>query len=100
LGLDLGVFEIRAHAPHERVLARRQMPGAQWFPGTRLNYAGRLLGRDEDRDRTAVVARSQTRPPIELTFGELREQVPRARAGLESANASGRERLGAAKFGN
>ena len=30
----------------------------------------------------AVVARSQTREPIELTFGELREQVARARAGL------------------
>ena len=30
-----------------------------------------------------MVAHSQTRAPIELTFGELREQVARARAGLE-----------------
>ena len=31
----------------------------------------------------AVVARSNTREPIELTFGELRDQVARARAGLQ-----------------
>ena len=31
----------------------------------------------------AIVAHSQTRPPFEVTFGELREQVARARAGLE-----------------
>jgi acetoacetyl-CoA synthetase len=76
-------FEVRSHPPYERVLARREMPGAQWFPGARLNYAEHLLGRDEDADRVAVVARSQTRGPIELTFGELRDRVARCRAGLQ-----------------
>ena len=59
------------------------MPGAEWFAGARLNYAEHMLGADEDARRVAVVARSQTRAPIELTFGDLREQVARARAGLE-----------------
>jgi acetoacetyl-CoA synthetase len=76
-------FGLRAHAPFERVLGSRAMPGAQWFPGARLNYAEHLLGSEEDTDGVAVVARSQTRPPIELTFGELREHVARARAGLQ-----------------
>ena len=76
-------FGVRAHAPYERVLAAREMPGAEWFPGARLNYAEHVLGTDEDADRVAVVARSQTREPIELTFGELRDQVARARAGLQ-----------------
>ena len=58
------------------------MPGAEWFPGARLNYAEQRSGTDEDAGRVAVVARSQTREPIELTFGELREQVALARAGL------------------
>ena len=31
----------------------------------------------------AVIARSQTRDPFELTFGDLRHQVARARAGLQ-----------------
>lgn len=74
---------IRAHAPYERVLAERTMPGARWFTGARLNYAEHLIGRDQDRDRVAVVARSQTRPQQELTFGELREQAARARVGLQ-----------------
>jgi acetoacetyl-CoA synthetase len=88
-------YEIRAHAPYERALARRQMPGAEWFPGTLLNYAEHLVGRDEDRDRIAVVTRSQTRPGIELTFGELREQVARARAGLQRLGVGPGDRVAA-----
>jgi acetoacetyl-CoA synthetase len=76
-------YGLRAETPPERVLGRREMPGAEWFPGARLNYAEHLLGGEEDRDRTAVLARSQTRSPLELTFGELREQAGRLRAGLE-----------------
>jgi acetoacetyl-CoA synthetase len=76
-------FELRSHADFERVLASREMPGAAWFPGARLNYAEHLVGRTEDADRVAVVAQSQTRPEMELTFGELREQVARARTGLQ-----------------
>jgi acetoacetyl-CoA synthetase len=59
------------------------MPGARWFEGAGLNYAEHLLGSGgEDAGATAIVAHSQTRDPIELTFGELRDQVARARAGL------------------
>jgi acetoacetyl-CoA synthetase len=76
-------YPIRAHAPYDRVLGRRAMPGAEWFPGARLNYAEHLLGTDADTDRIAVVALSQTRPPVELSFGELRDRVARARAGLQ-----------------
>jgi acetoacetyl-CoA synthetase len=76
-------FELRSHAPFERVLASREMPGAAWFPGARVNYAEHLVGRDEDTGTVAVVAHSQTRPDLEVTFGELREQVARARAGLQ-----------------
>jgi acetoacetyl-CoA synthetase len=74
-------FGLRAHTPHERVLGSRDMPGAEWFPGARLNYAEHMLR--GDADAVAVVARSNTRGPIELTFGELRDQVTRARAGLQ-----------------
>ncbi|GAA1836360.1 acetoacetate--CoA ligase [Pseudonocardia ailaonensis] len=66
----------------ERVLGAREMPGTQWFPDASLNYAEHMFGQVEDADRVAVVARSQTRGPNELTFAELAEQVGRARAGL------------------
>jgi acetoacetyl-CoA synthetase len=76
-------FEIQATTPYERVLGSRAMPGTEWFPGARLNYAAHMLGRDEDSDTVAVLARSQSRDPFDLTFGELRDQVARARAGLQ-----------------
>jgi acetoacetyl-CoA synthetase len=76
-------FEIRAHTPYSRVLGSREMPGAEWFTGATLNYAEHMLGTQEDANEVAVVARSQTRDPLELSFGELRDQVARARAGLE-----------------
>jgi acetoacetyl-CoA synthetase len=75
-------YGIRA-TPYERVLGKRTMPGAEWFTGARLNYAEHLVGLEEDRDRVAVVARSQTRGPLELTFGELIERAGRVRAGLQ-----------------
>ena len=88
-------FGLRAHVPHQRVLGRREMPGAEWFPGARLNYAEHMLGRDEDHARVAVVARSNTRGPIELTFGELRDQVARARAGLQRLGVGRGDRVAA-----
>ena len=76
-------YGLRAHAPYERVMGRRSMPGVEWFPGSRLNYAEHMVGHDGDEERVAVLAQSQTRPSIELTFGALRDQVARARVGLQ-----------------
>jgi acetoacetyl-CoA synthetase len=73
-------FGLRAHTPPERVLASDAMPGAQWFPGARLNYAEHML---TGGDAVAILARSNTRGPLQLTFAELGEQVARARAGLQ-----------------
>ncbi|MDV5143819.1 acetoacetate--CoA ligase [Streptomyces sp. SBC-4] len=75
-------FDVRPHTPPTATLGRRSMPDTEWFPGATLNYAEHALGREEDLDAVAVVAHSQTRAPIELTFGDLRDQVARARAGL------------------
>ncbi len=75
-------FRIRTHTPYETVLEERRMPGARWFTGATLNYAEHCFGQPEDADRLAVIGRSQTRPPVELTFAELASQVRRARAGL------------------
>jgi acetoacetyl-CoA synthetase len=71
-------FGVVSHGPHTSVLESREMPGARWFPGARLNYAEHAVGTAEDTDRVAVLGRSQTRNDVELTFGELRDQVARA----------------------
>ena len=85
-------YGIRA-TPYERVLGNRTMPGAGWFTGARLNYAEHLVGLEEDRDRVAVVARSQTRGPLELTFGDLIEQAGRVRAGLQRLGVTRGDRV-------
>jgi acetoacetyl-CoA synthetase len=80
-------FGVREHNPYDAVLGRREMPGAEWFPGATLNYAEHALGLldnpDHDADETAVLGYSQTRDRVELTWGQLRDQVARARAGLQ-----------------
>jgi acetoacetyl-CoA synthetase len=87
------LFEIRAHTPYERVLGSREMPGAEWFPGATINYAEHMVGRDEDVGRSAIVAYSQSRGPMELTFGDLREQVARARVGLQRIGVQRGDRI-------
>jgi acetoacetyl-CoA synthetase len=86
-------FGVRSAAGYERVLASRAMPGARWFEGARLNYAEHALRGEEDRGRVAVVAHSQTRAPMTLTFGELREQVAAARAGLVALGVGAGDRI-------
>jgi acetoacetyl-CoA synthetase len=79
-------FGVRFSDPPQRVLGRREMPGAEWFPGATLNYAEHALGLlevGENADEVAVLAYSQTRDRHEVTWGQLREQVARARAGLQ-----------------
>ena len=73
-------FDVQALVPYEAVLRHLQMPGAEWFPGSRLNYAQRALA--TTGDGVAVVVRSQSRPGYELTWDQLRDQVARCRAGL------------------
>jgi acetoacetyl-CoA synthetase len=74
-------FEIIAHAQPTAVLGSSAMPGAEWFPGAELNYAEHALRLGAD-DEVAIVAHSQTRAPITMTRGELRDEVARVREGL------------------
>jgi acetoacetyl-CoA synthetase len=76
-------FDVRASSPATAVLGSGEMPGAQWFPGASLNFAEHALrGTGVAPDDVAVVAYSQTRERVQLTWAQLREQVARARAGL------------------
>ncbi|TCK27579.1 acetoacetate--CoA ligase [Pseudonocardia endophytica] len=84
-------FGVRGN--YDTVLGTREMPGARWFPGAELNYVEHMLGGPEDADRTAVIAHSQTREPRQLTFGELADQVARARAGLQRLGVTRGDRV-------
>lgn len=74
-------FDLRASAPYERVLAGREMPGAEWFSGARLNYAENLLA-GKPPERLALQHASELRELDPLTWGELRERVARVASAL------------------
>ena len=87
---------VRWHDEPERVLANgdRSMPGARWFPGGTLNYAEHALARAIDApDDVAVVARSDTRDHVELTWRDLADAVARCRAGLVHAGVRRGDRV-------
>ena len=61
---------------YDGVLASREMPGAEWFPGVQLNYAERLF-REARPAETAIVHASELRELAELTWGELLDMTAR-----------------------
>ena len=67
-------FDIAADGRHAEVLADAAMPGARWFPGTRLNYAEHALRHGED-DTVAVTAVSEDGTTTRTTWAQLRDQV-------------------------
>ncbi len=63
-----------SETPAQKVLGRRAMPGAEWFPGMRLNFAANLLrlADGDHADREAVVAYCETRPVLRRTYAQLK----------------------------
>jgi acetoacetyl-CoA synthetase len=84
--------EVRAAAPYERVLGSREMPGAQWFPGARLNYAEHVFAHARGSE-PAIVARSETRDDVTVTWDELRARVARTAAGLRALGVGPGDRV-------
>jgi acetoacetyl-CoA synthetase len=65
---------VQASVPPERVLGSRDMPGTQWFPGARLNYAQHIMRR-ETTGEDALLAVSECAPLAGLGWTELAGQV-------------------------
>ncbi len=67
-------FEVEASSAYRQVLGRRAMPGAEWFPGARLNYAQNVLRR-ERHGGVALLHASENRPLEPMSWQELAGQV-------------------------
>ncbi|MFE3002669.1 acetoacetate--CoA ligase [Nocardia sp. NPDC059246] len=52
------------------VLASSDMPGARWFPGSRVNYVDQII-RHARTDRPAIIALSEDSPLRELSWAEM-----------------------------
>lgn len=66
-----------SQTPAQSVLGSRAMPGAEWFPGMRLNFAANLLRHAEGdtADDEAVVAYCETRPVLRRSYRQLKLDV-------------------------
>lgn len=68
--------DIKASKRYESVVDDpHNMPGAQWFPGARLNFAENLL-RYRD-NHVALIFKGEDQEPIKVTYGNLYDQVAR-----------------------
>jgi acetoacetyl-CoA synthetase len=87
-------FDVRASQPYERVLARREMPGAQWFPGARLNYAENVFAGKADGDLALVFADERGRRR-EWSWSALRAETARIANGLRELGVGPGDRVAA-----
>jgi acetoacetyl-CoA synthetase len=87
-------FHVEASKPYERVLGRREMPGAEWFPGARLSYAQHAF-RGRDDAEVAIRHASELRPLDEWTWGELRARAGGVAAALRETGVRPGDRVAA-----
>src|SRR5262249_53379076 len=76
------------------VLEERVVPGAKWFPSTRLNYAEHIF-RGTAEAEVALVYASELRQLSEMRWGELRERVAAVREGLVALGVTTGDRVAA-----
>jgi acetoacetyl-CoA synthetase len=75
-------FDVRLDPADAPVLGEHTMPGAKWFEGATTSYAEHTF-RGKADDALAIQHASEIRPLASWTWGELRSQTARIKAGLE-----------------
>ena len=85
-------FEVQADGCCEPVLGSVAMPGAQWFPNTRLNYAEHVF-RQASQERPALIARSEDTGTHEVSWAELERDTAALAARLRGLGVSAGDRV-------
>jgi acetoacetyl-CoA synthetase len=87
---DCGVI---ASAEPTAAIGREAMPGTEWFPGARLNFAENLLRGPSDE--VAVISVSEDSAPTVMTRAELWRRVARVQEGLRHMGVGPGDRVAA-----
>ena len=82
---------VSSHAGDEVLRHPDKMPGAQWFPGARLNYAENLL--KKSGHDAAIIFRAEDSVKRQLSWDELRDQVARVADFLKSSGVVAGDRV-------
>lgn len=90
--------DLQSPTPHTAVLARNVMPGAQWFPGSQVNYAQQVLRHTaaaQAAGMPAVISRNEQGLQRELSWPELRRQVAALALHLQAQGVAPGDRVAA-----
>ena len=75
------------------VLHADRMPGARWFPESRLNFSENLLRRRDDAD--AIVFRGEDRVRRRMSYRQLYDEVARVARALHASGVTAGDRVAA-----
>jgi acetoacetyl-CoA synthetase len=87
-------FGVRAATPATSVLAKREMPGAVWFPGATLNYADQVFHHRSD-SRPAIISGDESGACLEISWQELEARVAALSATLREMGVQPGDRVAA-----
>jgi acetoacetyl-CoA synthetase len=85
-------FGLESSTPYECVLKNREMPGAEWFPGAKVNYAQHVL-RHAGSDSIALRYLSEIRPLGQVTWKQLTAQTSTLAAKLRELGVKPGDRV-------
>jgi acetoacetyl-CoA synthetase len=85
-------FDVRMELRPGRVLGNASMPGAEWYPGSRLSYPEHMF-RGKNPEAVALRHASELRPLGEWTWSELRSQTAAVAAGLRELGVGSGDRV-------
>jgi acetoacetyl-CoA synthetase len=85
-------FRIEASTPYRRVLSKRDMPGAVWFEGAKLNFAHYVM-RNESRGGAALLFQSETEALRPVQWAEFGAAVRRVATALREMGVKPGDRV-------
>ena len=85
-------FDLRYSQKWTEVLATREMPGAQWFPGARLNYAENIFARRDD-GRPMLLYKAENSELVSYSWADIAEQTRRLAAVMRGLGISAGDRV-------
>ena len=92
-GLYAEFASIEFTTPADRIRGPDRMPGTEWVPGARLNYAANLVQRRDDHP--AIIARDESGATRTLTYADLYDEVATCAAALREAGVAEGDRVAA-----
>lgn len=87
-------YDIQASQPYTAVLSARTMPGADWFPGARLNFAEHVF-RHRTQAHPAILFESEREPLRAISWHELEQQVAALATALRQIGVQQGDRVAA-----